>query len=546
MGVQIQPLRKVQVGFILLFALLSLLLMGYYLSDTLIHYTTPQQFPINSFERFPLTLLIFPAELFSICFALYFVYVLLSGQKPEAEPLPLPKRETVPVAILLPVYNEPKEIVERTIVACRRLRWRGGTRIYLLDDSTGEEEKASMDALAKRHGCTVVRRSDRVGYKAGNINNAFRRAVKEPFFVILDSDQAPLPEFLERTMDHFSDPDIGFVQTPQYLINEATPLERGAKIGTNIFYFAQCVGKSHDGALPFCGTNAVIRTAAFRGVGGFRYFSATEDIELGLRINQAGYRGRYVPEILVHGYAPPDFAAYSSQQYRWANGNLAILRESWRAILFGRFSLRQQAHILFTLGWWLVGVTTLAYILVPVLSLAFGLGTHHTWLPSALLIILYFNVIFGILIIYASLHGRIEGEKVKVSDALLQYALITNSLFIFARAAFNAVLGRYVGFVRTNKVGSGGGQLGLIRWNLLLSALCLCFSLYALGLAAISSDLQQLRTYLPVSLWLLYYGVILASSLIFVSGEKGGSGTGIADPAPLPAKKASSVRVADA
>ncbi len=519
MGVLIRPLRKMQVAFIILFGLASLLLMGYYFSDTLLHYTTMQQFPINSFQRFALTILIFPAELFSFGFALYFVYVLLLGQRPQERPRPLDGQEKTPVAILIPVYNEPKEVVDRTLSACKLVRWPGATRIYLLDDSNNEEEKAVMDSLAKRHGCTIVRRPDRVGYKAGNINNALRKTVKEPFFMILDSDQAPVPEFLERTMDHFSDPTVGFVQTPQHFINEGTPIERGAKIGTNIFYSAQCLGKSHDSALPFCGTNAVLRASAFRGVGGFQYFSATEDIELGLRMNQAGYHGMYVPEILAHGYAPPDFAAYSSQQYRWANGNLAILRESWRGILFGRFSLRQQIHTLFTLGWWLVGVATLIYITVPILSLAFGLGTHHTWLPTALLVVLYFNVVLGILMIYVSLHGRVKGEKVKISDAFLQYVLITNSIFIFSRAAFNAAIGRYVGFVRTNKRRTGVG-LGLIKWNLLLAALCLGFSFYALVMASISSDLQQLRTYFPVSLWLLYYSLILASSIIFVGKER--------------------------
>src|SRR3989344_8958993 len=65
--------------FYALFGLISTILMGYYLSNTVIHFTTPQQFPINSFQRFPLTFLIFPAEIFSFLFTLYFVYNLLQG-----------------------------------------------------------------------------------------------------------------------------------------------------------------------------------------------------------------------------------------------------------------------------------------------------------------------------------------------------------------------------------------------------------------------------------------------------------------------------------
>lgn len=511
---RIQTLHTWQIVFFILFGLASIFLMGYYFSNTLIHFTTSQQFPIDSFTRFPLTMLIFPAELFSFFFALYFVYVLLIGQIPLKKPSPLQRKEQASVAMLIPVYNEPQKIVERTLSACRRLRWEGNTRIYLLDDSTTDKSKKEMETLARRHRCTLIRRSDRIGFKAGNINNALT-TIKEPYFVILDADQAPLEKFLKQTMDQFSNPKVAFVQTPQHFINEDTPIERGAKIGTNIFYHGQCLGKSYDGATPFCGTNTVVRKSAFDHVDGFRYFSATEDIDLGMRMNQKGYVGVYVPEILVHGYAPPDFASYSSQQYRWANGNLAILRESWRNILFGRFSFWQQIHTLFTLGWWLFGVATLIYIIVPILSLALGLGTHHTWLPTALLIVLYFNVFFGIMMIFVSLKGRVKGEKIRLSDALLQYILITNSAFIFARAAINALFGRYVGFIRTNKERTKTG-FHLIKWNLFFSALCLGFSFYALTMAMIASDFQQLRTYLPVSLWLLYYGVILASSIIFV------------------------------
>jgi len=512
----IKKQRGIHFVFYALFGIAVLVIMMYYLSDTLIHFTTPRQFPINSFTRFPLTILIFPAELFSFFFALYFVYTLFTDKYRPQTPQPLPKKDKIPVAILLPVYNEPKEIVERTVKACKNLKWKGGVNIYLLDDSTSDKDKENMYTLAKKYKINIVRKPNRIGYKAGNLNNAINKVVREDYFVVLDSDQAPEPEFLEETMDYFSDSTVAFVQTPQHFIKDKTPIDRAAKIGTNIFYRAQCLSKARDGAIPFCGTNAVIRTDIFRKVNGFSYYTATEDIELGLRMNAEGYKGAYVPKILVHGYAPPNFKAYASQQYRWANGNLAILRESWAKILGGNFSLRYQIHTFFTLGWWLVGLVVLIYILVPLLSVAFGIGTHHTWLPTAILIFLFFNVVLGISMIYASLHARLDKEKIRISDALLQYSLIVNSMFIYIRAAINALLfKRYIGFVRTQKKGSAS-SLWQIKWNLLLSAICFGFSIYALYYGVIASDIQQLRTYLPLSLWLLFYSVILASSILFV------------------------------
>jgi cellulose synthase/poly-beta-1,6-N-acetylglucosamine synthase-like glycosyltransferase len=512
----IKKQKTIHLVFYVVFALIGFVIIMYYLSNTLIHFTTTRQFPINSFERFPMTFLIFPAEVFSFLFSLYFVYNLIHGNTRDDEPDPLPNRDGKEnaVAILMPVYHEPKAIVERTLIACKQLRWRAGINLYLLDDSNNEADKKNMDALARKYDATVIRRKDREGYKAGNINNAVKHHITENYFVILDSDQAPEPDFLEHTMDHFSNPFVGFVQTPQHFINRETPLERAQQLGSDIFYQAQCISKAKDKALPFCGTNLVVRTKVFREVNGFAYYTATEDIELGLRMNEAGYHGAYVAKVLVKGYATEHYKAYSSQQYRWANGNLAILRKNWPKIFFGPFTLRQQIHTIFTLGWWMIGIVSFIYILVPMLSFVLG-GTHHTWLPTILLGLLFLNVVMGISIIYVSLQNRLDSDRVTFKDAFLQYSLITNSMFIYATAAINAALGRYIGFVRTDK---GKQQTGLaqIKWNLLLAVVCFAFSLYSLYMTVTASSIEQLRTYLPISAWMLFYSIILTSAILFV------------------------------
>jgi cellulose synthase/poly-beta-1,6-N-acetylglucosamine synthase-like glycosyltransferase len=514
--------------FYALFGIGSSILLIYYLSNTIIHFTTPYQFPVNSFSRFPLSILIFPAELFSILFGLYFVFTLFTNKKIKA---PQPFKDNPAVAILLPVHNEPGDIVERTIRACKKIKWRGPLKMYLLDDSNKEESIEMINVLAKKYGFTLakkndsspfqlIRRPDRNGFKAGNINNALKKYVTEEFFVILDADQAPSPQFLEETMDYFSDATIGFVQTPQHFINDDSPLERAQRTGNAIFFHSQTMSKTKDGAMPFCGTNVVVRTIAFEKVKGFSYYTATEDIDLGIRMNASGFYGAYVPQILVEGYSPRDFKAYSSQQYRWANGNLAILRESWYKIITNKnFSLRYQIHTLFTLGWWFIGIVSFLFMIVPIISLLTGWGTHHTWLPTGLLIFLYLNIVFGIGMIYMSTRKRLEKQPVKITDALLQYSLITNSMFIYMKAAFNALLKRYIGFVRTNKTKEQSG-IWQIKWNLLFGLICFSLSIFALYKAAIAVDIEGLRSYLPVSLWLLFFSLVMASSLFFVGSTE--------------------------
>jgi hypothetical protein len=121
----------------------------------------------------------------------------------------------------------------------------------------------------------------------------------------------------------------------------------------------------------------------------------------------------------------------------------------------------------------------------------------------------------GISMIFASLSGRLDNDRVTFRDAFLQYSLITNSMFIYAGAAINVLLGRYVGFVRTSKQKQKTG-LSQVRWNLFFAAVCFSFSIFALFRSATAGSVEQLRTFLPISLWLLFYASILASSVLFV------------------------------
>jgi hypothetical protein len=139
-----------------------------------------------------------------------------------------------------------------------------------------------------------------------------------------------------------------------------------------------------------------------------------------------------------------------------------------------------------------------------------------------MLFALYCNVVLGVGMIYVALQGRVDDDPMTIKDAVMQYLLITNSMFIYARAAINAIFKRYVGFVRTSKAKSQTGY-ALIRWNLLVGAFLLASSIYSLYQAAIASDLQQTRTYLPISVWLLMYAMILLSSIIFVADETPGA-----------------------
>ena len=190
--------------------------------------------------------------------------------KERGEPPPAPEGLTVDVFIA--TYNEPIDLVMATALAARDIRY--PHRTWVLDDGNRPE----MRAAAEEAGIGWITRSaDWVGMprhaKAGNLNNALLSTEGE-FMLILDADQVPRPEILDRTLGYFTDPLMALVQTPQYFVNvpEHDPL------GSQAPLFYGPIQQSKDGwnSAFFCGSNAVIRREALMQLGVSRYVGEVE------------------------------------------------------------------------------------------------------------------------------------------------------------------------------------------------------------------------------------------------------------------------------
>jgi cellulose synthase (UDP-forming) len=174
------------------------------------------------------------------------------------------------VDVLVTTYDEPLDLVMTTARAARRIR--GSHRTWILDDG----DRPELRALAEAEGISVVTRSSAWTSdvprhaKAGNLNNALMVTEGE-FLLILDADQVPEPEMLERTLGWFRDDDVALVQTPQWFVNtsDSDPL------GSQAPLFYGPIQQSKDGwnAAFFCGSNAILRREALMQLGVSRYVS---------------------------------------------------------------------------------------------------------------------------------------------------------------------------------------------------------------------------------------------------------------------------------
>jgi cellulose synthase (UDP-forming) len=302
------------------------------------------------------------AEVFNLVQAAGFWWTCRQGRDRPARTL-VPGHAPGAVDVLVPVYNEPLEIVTPTLEAALALRGAEHT-VFLLDDA-GRPELA---ALAAKLGARYVRRGINTGAKAGNLNNALGLSTA-PFVAVFDCDHVADPRFLEATLGWFVDPTTAYVQTPQYYANAPRGgVAAAAWAQQSLFFGGIARGKDGLDAMFCCGTNVVFRRQALDDIGGFPEESLTEDFELSVRLHELGWRSVYVNEVLARGLGPEDMASYVSQQQRWARGCLAVIPLAVRADLPWRIRFQYLLSSMFFLSGWTVAL----YMTFPIIRILTG------------------------------------------------------------------------------------------------------------------------------------------------------------------------------
>lgn len=198
-----------------------------------------------------------------------------------------PAPEGATVDVFITTYNEPLDLVMTTALAAQRIRHPHST--WILDDGARPE----LRGLAEKHGLGYVTRGeDWKGMprhaKAGNLNNALMVTGGE-FLLILDADQIPEPDILDKTLGYFTNPKVALVQTPQYFSNVPADDPLGSQ--APLFYGPIQQGKDGWNAAFFCGSNAVLRREALMQLGLVGYVRETEkSIRRALAASQSAIR----------------------------------------------------------------------------------------------------------------------------------------------------------------------------------------------------------------------------------------------------------------
>ncbi|MBO0651561.1 glycosyltransferase [Streptomyces triculaminicus] len=382
------------------------------------------------------------------------------------DPIPVVPETGTRVAFLTSFVpgKEPIEMVTRTLEAAVRVRHRGPVHVWLLDEGDDPEVKDVCRRLGVHHFSrkgvekwNLPKGPHRAKTKHGNYN-AWLDAHGDDydFFASVDTDHVPLPNFLERMLGYFRDPDVAFVVGPQVYGNYDAAVTKAAESQQFLFHALIQRAGNRYGAPMFVGTNNAVRISALKGIGGL-YDSITEDMATGFELHRhrnpgtgRKWRSVYTPDVLAVGEGPSAWTDFFTQQLRWSRGTYeTIIKQYWK----GPFTLSPGKFLNYTLMVIYYPMTAVNWMLGALsCALFLGLGASGISINSEIWMMLYSDAAALQIGLYVwNRRHNVSPHEPEGSGGLAGMVMSALSAPIYARSLTDAVLRRKSRFVVTPK-----------------------------------------------------------------------------------------------
>jgi len=359
---------------------------------------------------------------------------------------------------------EPLELVRPTLEAALKIRHAGQLDVWLLDEGDDPDVKRMCAELGVNHFSRrgVERWNQATGghrakSKHGNYN-AWMDAHGEnyDFMLGVDPDHVPLPNFAERLLGYFRDPDVAFVVGPQVYGNYSGFVVRAAESQQFLFHSLLQRAGNRSRTPMLVGTNNALRVSALQQIGGFQD-SITEDMATSLVFHtarnpetDARWTSVYTPDVVSVGEGPASFTDYFSQQDRWSRGTDEVLaRRFWRS--GHRLGVRALLHYLLltcyyptaAIAWGLGAVNAILY---------FALGAGGVVVSAELWLMLYVDAAaLQVGLYFFNRRHNVSPHEKKGSAGVAGMLISALSAPVYAASLAAVAMGRSRGFVTTPK-----------------------------------------------------------------------------------------------
>lgn len=362
------------------------------------------------------------------------------------------------ITVQLPIFNE-LHVVERLLNAVTALDYpRDRLHIQVLDDSTDETaaftEQLCQQLSAKGHDIEFRHRTNRLGFKAGALDEAMHSA-KGEFIAIFDADFVPAPDLLRKQIHYFTDEKVGLVQARWGHINRDFSLltKLQAMFLDGHLVLEQTARSRHGEFLNFNGTAGIWRKKVIHESGGWQHDTLTEDLDLSYRAQLRGWKFIYLTDVVVPAELPPDMDSFKSQQHRWTKGSIQVCKKIFKDVWESDEPLAIKLEATAHLG------ANFAYLLTLctlVLMYPANFMFENSWVKAVLVDIpVFFFASLSVIVFYLTAQGaqRQGGWLKSIPYLPMLLGLGIGMSINNGKAVIEALLGQESEFVRTPKYG---------------------------------------------------------------------------------------------
>jgi exo-beta-1,3-glucanase (GH17 family)/cellulose synthase/poly-beta-1,6-N-acetylglucosamine synthase-like glycosyltransferase len=294
----------------------------------------------------------------------------------------VPEAFTPKVSIHVPACCESPEMLVATLDSVARLNYPNFECVVVINNTPDPAFWQPIEAHCRTLGerFKFVRIENLLGYKAGALRIALAHTAADAEIIgSIDADYVVDADWLKDLVPLFTDPGVGFVQSPQdHRDGDRSVMHYAMNAEYAGFFDIGMVQRNEVNAIIMHGTMCLIRRAALAAAGGWASDTIVEDTDLGLGILEHGWVAHYTNRRYGHGLLPDTFEAYKRQRQRWAFGGFQLVRKHWRRLLPWADGLSREQKREYGIGWlnWLgaesigVVVALLNILWVPVVAFA--------------------------------------------------------------------------------------------------------------------------------------------------------------------------------
>src|SRR3989344_9502939 len=277
-------------------------------------------------------MLAYPFLFIAIFFESFVLVTLLSKPAREARSRTL-SASTPSVAIIVPCWNEASTI-GATCDSLLALDYpKDKLEIILVDDGSTDTTREAMSRFKEHQQIHIIHKENGGKHTALNAGIATTSA---ELVGCLDADSFVEPDALREIVSCFYNPNVVAATAAMSIHKPKNILQHMQKAEYTFGITLRHAFASINGLYVTPGPFSFYRRNIVEKLGGFRYGHQTEDMEMALRIQHAGYEIENAPRARVYTKAPSTISKLMNQRTRWISGFLRNILGEYRGLIGSR------------------------------------------------------------------------------------------------------------------------------------------------------------------------------------------------------------------